>query len=283
MQKLNFKSENFFYEHRSSDEKFIVFMHSTDPVSYISRRHYHRSIELGFMVRGHAGYVVNEHIEYILTGEMSFIDSWDVHYFDISKGNETYTLLLGVDYLRDFYGLYGDAYNVPYFDQALRDQETNKRVLALLREWEKKFDENDVLVNRGYVNLILAELAKGYPVRLREQSKVEIGMVNSILEYVNQNYQKNISLDDVAKALGYGKNYCSKLFHNYIDQDFRNYVNGVRIEAAKRMMTENPGKRITDVAFDCGFSSLNTFYRAYKRVYKNSPKRKISNKGAGTQ
>lgn len=273
MQNTNQKGDNFFYEHRSSEERFLIFMHNVDQVSYISRRHYHRSIEIGFMLRGNAGYVVNEHVEHITTGEMAYIDSWDVHYFDISKGNETYTVLIGLDYLRDFYNAYGGAYSIPFFDQALRNKEANQKVLALLRDWEKKFDENDALTNRGYVNLILAELAKGYPVRQRERSRAEIGMVNSILEYVNENYRKDITLDDVAKALGYGKNYCSKLFHDYIDQDFRNYVNGVRIEAAKRMMMENPEKRITDVAFDCGFSSLNTFYRAYKRVYKRSPKR----------
>lgn len=263
----------YFFEKESIGQNSLTMMHNTDEVSYISRRHYHRSVEIGLMIRGSAGYIVNEHIETINSGDISYIDSWDVHYFDIKKGNETYTVIIGTEYLRDFYNTYGDSDCTPYFDQALRNREVNQRILKLLQEWEQKYDESDVLTNIGYINLIFAELVKGYPVRLRKHNRQEMSAVNAVLEYINSNYQKDISLQDVAKALGYGTSYCSKIFHEYIDQDFRNYVNGVRIEAARRMMLENPEKRVTDIAYDCGFGSLNTFYRAYKRIFKKSPRR----------
>lgn len=263
----------YFFEKESIGQNSLTMMHNTDEASYISRRHYHRSVEIGLMIRGSAGYIVNEHIETINSGDISYIDSWDVHYFDIKKGNETYTVIIGTEYLRDFYNTYGDSDSTPYFDQALRNREVNRRILKLLQEWEQKYDESDVLTNIGYINLIFAELVKGYPVRLRKHNRQEMSAVNAVLEYINSNYQKDISLQDVAKALGYGTSYCSKIFHEYIDQDFRNYVNGVRIEAARRMMLENPEKRVTDIAYDCGFGSLNTFYRAYKRIFKKSPRR----------
>ena len=263
----------YFFEKESIGQNSLTMMHNTDEVSYISRRHYHRSVEIGLMIRGSAGYIVNEHIETINSGDISYIDSWDVHYFDIKKGNETYTVIIGTEYLRDFYNTYGDSDYTPYFDQALRNREVNQRILKLLQEWEQKYDESDVLTNIGYINLIFAELVKGYPVHLRKHNRQEMSAVNAVLEYINSNYQKDISLQDVAKALGYGTNYCSKIFHEYIDQDFRNYVNGVRVEAARRMMLENPEKRVTDIAYDCGFGSLNTFYRAYKRIFKKSPRR----------
>ena len=263
----------YFFEKESIDQNSLTMMHNTDEASYISRRHYHRSVEIGLMIRGSAGYIVNEHIKTINSGDISYIDSWDVHYFDIKKGNETYTVIIGTEYLRDFYNTYGDSDCTPYFDQALRNREVNQRILKLLQEWEQKYDESDVLTNIGYINLIFAELVKGYPVRLRKHNRQEMSAVNAVLEYINSNYQKDISLQDVAKALGYGTSYCSKIFHEYIDQDFRNYVNGVRIEAARRMMLENPEKRVTDIAYDCGFGSLNTFYRAYKRIFKKSPRR----------
>ncbi len=267
------EGKSYFYEQEASEERSLVLMRNTDPISYVSRRHYHRAVEIGFMVKGYAGYIVNEHIETIAADEIAYIDSWDVHYFDIRKNNETYTMVIGMDYLQDFYNEYGDAYNTPYFDQALRNKETNQRILKLLQEWEKQYAQDDFLVNKGYVNLILAELVKNYPLRLRKRNRWEISAVNSILEYVNRNYKESISLESVAMALGYGTSYCSKLFHDYIDQDFRNYVNGVRIEAARRMMVENPDKRITDIAYDCGFNSLNTFYRAYKRTFKKTPRK----------
>lgn len=272
MQNANERQSGTYYEPFQNTQ--ILLMHNIDPVSLISRRHYHNMIEIGFMVEGSAGYIVNENNEQISSGEMCYIDSWDIHYFDIREGNETFTLLINLDYLRDFYSEYGDADNIPYFDQALRDKSVNAKVLNILRRWEQEYEPDNYLKNRGYLNLILAELAAGYPVRHRGRSKQDVGMVGEILEYIDQNYQKTITLESVARSIGYGKNYCSKIFHDYIDQDFRNYVNSVRVEAAKRMMQECPQKQMTDIAYDCGFGSLNTFYRAYKRVYKDLPKRK---------
>lgn len=252
----------------------ILLMHNIDPVSFVSRRHYHNMIEIGFMVKGSAGYIVNENNEQISSGEMCYIDSFDIHYFDIKEGNETFTLMINLECLSDFYREYGDIDSVPYFGQALRNKSVNAKVLNILRRWEQEYEPESFLKNQGYLNLVLAELATGYPIKHRANNKRDMGIAGEILEYINQNYQKPITLESTARSIGYGKNYCSKIFHDYINQDFRNYVNSVRVEAAKRMMQECPRKQITDIAYDCGFGSLNTFYRAYKRVYKNLPKRR---------
>lgn len=271
MQETSVRSNYSFYEHNDRS-RYILFMHNTDASDYVSRRHYHRAVEIGFVIKGCGGYIVNDKIERISSGEMSYIDSWNVHYFDIARGNETFTLVLSQDYLRTFYDIYGDENSVPYFDQALRDRAVNQHILELLYQWEKDYDQNNVLVNQGYINLILGKLAAGYPIRFRQKNNDLFGLINEMLEYVQQNYKRDITLEDVARALGYGKHYCSRVFHEYIKQDFRNYVNGVRVEAAKRMLIEHPHKQKSEIAFECGFNSMNTFYRTYKRVYGDSPK-----------
>ena len=280
-EKTEYNGGTSFFEQYSSGDHFLLVWRSEDPESYVSRRHHHRAVEIGFMIKGEADYISNEQVEHIATGDMAYLDSWDVHYFDVHEGNETITMLIGLEYLQDFYKIYGESQMAPCFDHALHDKEVNQRIYKILDKWEKEFDQENILINRGYVNLILGELAKGYPVRLRKRDKQEMSLVSSMLEYINENYHKNITLGEVAEHIGYAVSYCSKLFHNYIDQDFRNYVNGVRVEAACRMMYEKPGKQIAEVAFACGFNSLNTFYRAYRRVYKNSPKRiaKLDGKG----
>lgn len=264
----NKSQKNIFYEHVKDSGKHIVFMHNTDDVGFVSRRHFHSTVEIGFMINGCAGYIVNDNIEYIQSGEMSYIDSWNTHYFDIHKGNETFTLILGTDYLHSFYHYYGKTDMVPYFDQSLRNVNANKEILEILYQWEKVYDPNDLLTNFGFVDLLLAKLVANYPIRYRKKNDVhDYYCLDKIIEYVNNNYMNDFTLDNVAKDLGYGMHYCSRVFHRCIDQDFRNYVNGVRIEMASRIMRENPSKRKEDVAYECGFKSLKTFYRAYKRIY----------------
>jgi AraC family L-rhamnose operon regulatory protein RhaS len=61
------------------------------------------------------------------------------------------------------------------------------------------------------------------------------------------------------------------------------YLNRCRIEHAGRLLREQPGRSITDVAFDCGFSSSQYFAsqfrlhfgctpRAYRKSVEPSPK-----------
>ena len=150
----------------------------------------------------------------------------------------------------------------------------HQKILHFLYQWEENFDPENILQNQGYINLILGQLSRVYPVQLRHRNRDDVSLVNEILNYISNNYTRDITLEDVAKELGYGKHYCSKLFHEYIDMDFRHYVNGVRIQAAKRLLNDNPKRSISEVAYMCGFSSMKTFYRAYRRVYNTVPKRK---------
>ena len=74
--------------------------------------------------------------------------------------------------------------------------------------------------------------------------------------------------------MGYSKYYVSRLFNTFIGQNINNYLNMVRVEHAYTMINSDDKKNISEIALMCGFNSLPTFYRCYKKVYGIHPSQK---------
>ncbi|YCA13389.1 helix-turn-helix transcriptional regulator [Bacillus sp. AK128] len=62
----------------------------------------------------------------------------------------------------------------------------------------------------------------------------------------------------------------NRLFQENIGTSPAKYINALRIEKAKEQL-KRTNHGITSIAFECGFGSLSTFERAFKRIYHCSP------------
>jgi transcriptional regulator GlxA family with amidase domain len=62
----------------------------------------------------------------------------------------------------------------------------------------------------------------------------------------------------------------SKKIKKRVNLDLRVFVNDIRVQRAVEMWEDpqNYGKSIQDIAMQCGFSSMATFYRSYERNFK---------------
>ncbi len=89
--------------------------------------------------------------------------------------------------------------------------------------------------------------------------------------YISHNCTQPLTLDDVAKKIGISKSYFSHLFKDYTQMTFVDYLTKERIRLAESMfMTEN--KKYIDIAFECGFNSVSSFNRSFKKVKGISPR-----------
>jgi two-component system response regulator YesN len=89
-------------------------------------------------------------------------------------------------------------------------------------------------------------------------------------QYIRNNYTKKLTLNEVAAALGISPGYLSLLFKKYSDCGFIDYVNQVKIQEAKRLMTEKDMK-IYEVANFLGFDNAFYFSKVFKKVEGCSP------------
>ena len=103
-----------------------------------------------------------------------------------------------------------------------------------------------------------------------EEMDVENLTVLKVINYIRDNYSKNITLSEAAGLVGVTPEYLSKLFYQKINVNFVVFLRNFRISIAKRMILS--GKyRIQDVADHVGFKDPKYFNKVFKTVCGISP------------
>lgn len=105
---------------------------------------------------------------------------------------------------------------------------------------------------------------------LLERQQQESDILRRSLDYIARNYHNRISLDDVSAYAGYSSKYFSRYFKDQTGITFVNYLNRLRIQAAKELLAD-PNIVIKDVAARVGFENINTFFRVFKQFEGVTP------------
>ncbi len=106
-------------------------------------------------------------------------------------------------------------------------------------------------------------------VKLSKQ-KEYMEKINSIFDYINENLTEDLTLDKIACIAGFSKFHFSRIFKQYTNLSFYEYLNQQRVKKAERLLLD-PNITITDVAMQSGFSSISTFNRVFKTVKECTP------------
>ena len=97
---------------------------------------------------------------------------------------------------------------------------------------------------------------------------------------------EQFTLEELAARLFTNKTYLSTFIKEEYDMNFSSWVASLRIDEAKRIMMKEPEKRLQEVAFECGFSSLAYFSSVFSKSEGISPsawQREFSRKTDGEQ
>lgn len=94
--------------------------------------------------------------------------------------------------------------------------------------------------------------------------------VKKACDYINENYMRDISLDDVAQKVDISSYYLSKLFKEEEGVNFIDYITDLRIKEACRLMDQST-LSIRDIGAKVGYLDPNYFSRAFKKNTGKSP------------
>ena len=90
------------------------------------------------------------------------------------------------------------------------------------------------------------------------------------MSYINNNYNSNISLGDVAEKFFISKYHLCHMFKKATGLTVHRYITQKRITNVRESMGE--GINITSAVINAGFSSYSSFYRSYIKEYGIPPK-----------
>lgn len=92
-----------------------------------------------------------------------------------------------------------------------------------------------------------------------------------LIDYVDNHYFEELSLQDMSEAFNMTSQYFSKYFKKHVGVQFLKYLTNVRLEHAYREVL-NSNKRIMSIAMDNGFPNVGAFNHSFKEKYGQTPK-----------
>lgn len=102
------------------------------------------------------------------------------------------------------------------------------------------------------------------------QINTEPKMIQKARRYIEERHAEDITLKDVAHAVSTSTFHFCKLFKRATGLTFTEHLSMVRVMRAKTLLG-NPELRVSEIAFQSGFSSLTHFNRVFKKTTGQSP------------
>ena len=147
------------------------------------------------------------------------------------------------------------------------------------KKWKRKEEEEKA---KGEEVTATNRTKKPYKEDFRDFLRPRIAVWVKTKAYTHEQF----TLEELASKLYTNKTYLSTFIKNEYDMNFSGWVASLRIDEAKRIMMKEPEKRLQEVAFECGFSSLAYFSNVFSKSEGISPsawQREFSRKTDGEQ
>lgn len=241
--------------------------------------HFHAELEIMYVTHGAVRYHIEDKIYYAKAGDVVFVNSHVPHFGEILEDNSTFIMIQflaptividpTVTYLAKF--LFKTDCPCHVFKMPYKDATCLSKLI-------EDIYENHNLADRAHEYLIIA---KKYEILhflykneylTDENTLLELINLKSILpivEFINENYQKQITLYDISNHLCMHKNYLCRLFKQSTGKTIMDYLNFVRMCNAEVLLKS--GKRVAEIAELTGFSSPEYFNKVFKKHYFYAP------------
>ncbi|WP_370773711.1 helix-turn-helix domain-containing protein [Clostridium sp.] len=94
--------------------------------------------------------------------------------------------------------------------------------------------------------------------------------IRKAIYYIHKHIDENISLNDICSIVNMNKTYFCRVFKNYTNCTFSEYVNTRKITAAKHLLLD-PQLSLVEVSLCCGFNNYSYFCRLFKKIIGITP------------
>jgi ligand-binding sensor protein/AraC-like DNA-binding protein len=105
-----------------------------------------------------------------------------------------------------------------------------------------------------------------------ENIELSISPVGPAITYIKNNLNKNISLDTAASLCSLSVSHFSKVFKKEVGKNFKEYLNGKRIEKAKYLL-KSTNNTIYNIGYSLGIEDTSYFTKMFKKYVKVTPKK----------
>lgn len=235
-------------------------------------RHWHKSIELTYVVKGEKlqTYYYQDHDDHILAtaGTLLLVNSGISHEIIVKKGLEGIVLLIDEQVIKELY----PNCIICHFDLDKDQQSKNSLVnymidLAHAKDTDQRVEQNIIVLK--IIDLLVEKLISKDNIRQEKHDEIT-EVINSVMEYIEHHFYQQITLDDIAGFTNYNKTYLSSLFKRKMGITIFQYLKNIRLQHCLQELKETD-ETIVNIALKNGFASIQSFNKVFKEIYQMTP------------
>lgn len=258
----------------NKDYPFKLFSFASKNPDRMISTHWHESAELLYCLKGNLE-VRFPQVTYLLKpGDTLFINSNIIHSSRSPLPNEVFVMQFPLEFLQR---MTQEKYNDRFLFNLNPLNKKDESVQRVLNQIFQDYQENVLSVNllvKSRTLELLSILTEKYSIPLTTKQTIKslkhLDRLKQINDYVLENYNHSLKLEQVAEVFNYDPAYFSRFFKKYMGIPFSEYVNTVRLEKAYYQLRDTD-MTVLDIALNNGFFSVKSFYNVFKKNYTLSP------------
>ena len=237
---------------------------------------WHSNIHIFYILDGEASIKLNNNLYNLKTDDVILINPWTIYEFDAPDELVYIDIQMNIQK----FGTTDIEYDNLYFDCNSASAESNKFnynvlkscIIALIK-LNVKNKTNLKYINNSLAYQMLYVLMEQFQVENSDVRNVEnkhFKVLRKIINYIDNNYEKDISLNEIADIFGYTPQYFSSFFSKHMNQTFQAYYDTLRINSHAYMLESNDFS-LEEISIKSGFTDYRSYIRAFKNIYKITP------------
>lgn len=236
----------------------------------IWEKHGHNAIEIVAVFCGKVRCYVNDRGKDLSEGEFLIVNSNDIHAVAIDRSGEMIVIQIPLN----VFGKYLSEDHRICFEQ--EEENKDETFMKLIRQMYQAYQET----KEGFefrVQSLFYQILYLLVTQYRKMTEIEglkegkqTGRLSEIITYMEENYSRELTLEQLAQKFGYSATYLSRMFRKDVKINYKEYLTNIRLEHAYRDLrsTRMP---IVDIAVNNGFPNSKAFSKAFQKIYGTLP------------
>ena len=244
--------------------------------------HWHREFEFLYVESGQVTCGIGEKQIILSEGEAIFINSKILHQFYASSGGVIPNFVCVPEFIAPENSLIYKKYVLPIISsnisfQCFRTDESWQVKIIQIMIKIIEIQENEEIRELAtfallqnlwlifYENVKISGKEEAQTVDEAAQKRVQL-----MMQYIHENYNHGLSLNEIASHIGVSKSTALNLFRRFLHTTPVDYLIGYRLQVASRLL-KNTNKKVKTIAYESGFHNVDYFCRLFKKRYHLTP------------
>lgn len=274
-----------------NNDNFPAYLHAgwVEPwVTWVNMPHFHEDLEFITITHGKMGYNINGEKVYLEEGDTLMVNSNQLHFsFTTTDDRCTYYIcILHPSLLCSSYVVQNEAVepitkntNLKY----IHIKNTDNMAKEFFNQSQRLMDSQEVEFNTTLEFFHMFKLIRYYCRDKKIITTANIVNTNDInlknmLKFIRNNYEKKITLDDIAKAGNVSKTYCNMLFKQFTGYTPMESLNRYRADRVAYYVIKTD-MSMSEIAEKTGFSGASYMTETFKKIYGVAPRNFVQVKG----